>query len=82
MADQVSAELVKRRAELANEAKAADATLTRLLADIEHIDGAIRVYDPAYLAKKVQFTRAPRADLTKGALDVLRQAAAPMSLRE
>ena len=74
--------LVKRRAELVTEAKAAEVTLERLLADIDHIDGALRVYDPAYRPSRVGISRAKRTDLARTGLDVLRQAAAPMSLRE
>ena len=48
MTDLVLATLTKRRAELAAEAHAADAALRRILTEIDHMDGAIRLCDPAY----------------------------------
>jgi len=74
--------LNKRQADLLKEAKAADAVTRKLRADIDHIDGAIRTYDPAYRARKPQLTRAKRTDLSRSALDTLRRATGPMTLRD
>lgn len=82
MTDVVLSSLIKRRAEVAAEAKALDATLRRLLNDIEHLDGAIRTYDPAYRAPKLRLTRAHRVAMSRTALAILRQAKAPMSVRD
>jgi hypothetical protein len=67
---------------LVAEAKAADATLRRSLADIEHIDGAIRAYDPSQRPRKVQLTRAAQVDTSRSVLTILRNATAPMTLRD
>lgn len=82
MTDIILTGLVKRRADLLKEAKCVEAGLRRLLTDIEHVDGAIRTYDPAYRPRKVVLRRAKRVDLVRTALDVLRQAKAPMTVRE
>jgi hypothetical protein len=74
--------LLARRTELAKEAKAADAALRQLLANIGHLDAAIAIYDPSKRPRKVQFTRAQRTDVSRTALGILRQAAAPMTLRD
>jgi hypothetical protein len=81
MDDHVVTGLAKRRAELIAEAKAAEATHRRALADIEHIDCAIRAYDPSQRPRKVRISRATRTDLSRVTLDTLRQASAPMTLR-
>lgn len=82
MDDMVLTALTQRRAELIVEAKAAEAAKRRLLADIEHIDGAIRTYNAAYRPRKVEISRGKRVELARGALGILREATAPMTLRE
>ena len=82
MTDYVLDGLAKRRAELIADAKAADATLRRLLDDIAHIDGAIRIYDPTYRPRKVRLTRAQYVGTMRTALTILRSATAPMTLRD
>lgn len=82
MTDPVLAGLSKRRAELLAEAKAADATLRRLLDDIAHVDGAIRIYDPTYRPHKVRLSRAARVGTSRIMLAILRAAKAPMTLRD
>jgi hypothetical protein len=74
--------LTKRRAELVAEAQAADAALRRILADIDHMDGAIRLGDPAYRPRKVHVNRAEFVDVSRTALGILRQATEPMTLRD
>jgi hypothetical protein len=82
MTDLVLAGLSKRRSELLAEAKAADATLRRVLTDIEHIDSAMRLCDPAYRPRKVIVSRAEFVDVSRTALGILRQATAPMTARD
>ncbi len=81
MTDPVLASLTTRRAELVAEAKKAEATLNRLLEDIDHIDGAIRLYDPAYRRPKLVLRRAEHGSMVRAALSVLRQASEPLTLR-
>jgi len=82
MTDYVLSALTKRRAELATEAQAADKELRRILSDIEHIEGAIRTYDPTYRPRKVVLSRADSMVLLRTALTVLREASRPMETRE
>lgn len=81
MTDHVLAGLVKRRAEFAAKAKEADTMLRQLLTDIEHLDGAIRLYEPGYRARTV-IRRHERMSTLRVALAALREASAPMTLRE
>jgi hypothetical protein len=78
----ILAGLTKRRHELAVEAKAANAKLVSLLGDIEHLDGAIRTYDPAYRPRRVIIERATKLDVLRVALATLRKAREPMALRD
>ena len=82
MTDPVLSVLTKRRAELVAEAQATDAALRRILADIDHMDGAIRLCDPAYRPRKVHLNRAEFVDVSRTALGILRQATEPMTLRD
>lgn len=82
MADPILAALTARRAELIAEARAADAMLRRLLADIEHLEEAMRVYDPVNRPRKVQINRAQAVDISRTSLNILRQAKTPMPLRD
>ncbi len=82
MTDIVLASLTKRRAEMVAEAKTVDASLRRILNDIDHLDGAIRTYDAAYKAPKTNLSRAKRVEVSRIALNILRQAGAPMTLRD
>jgi hypothetical protein len=80
MTEFVVTALMKRRAELLKEVQAADATLRRLLDDVEHVDGAIRTFDPAYRARKVKAVPLPHT--SRGTLVILRNAKEPMSVRD
>jgi hypothetical protein len=82
MTDRVVASLAIRRLELVAEAKAADAALRRILSDIEHLDGAMRLCDPAYRPRKVHLSRAAYVDASRTALGILRQATTLMTLRD
>ena len=67
--------------ELLKLAKAADVIMGCLLATIEHVVGAIRTYDPAYRPRKPQLSGAKRTDMSRAALDALRQAETALTLR-
>jgi len=56
--------------------------LRRLMSNIEHLDGAIRLYDQAYKPRKVVLRRGQRVGISRTALEVLRDAKAPKGLRE
>ncbi len=81
MSDPILASLTKRRAELAALARETDTTLKRIMADIEHLDGAIRVYQPTYYGRSVM-RRPERMGTLRVALGALREATAPLSLRD
>jgi hypothetical protein len=80
MPNPIVCSLLTRRAELLREAKAADATLRRLLDDIAHVDGTIRTDDPAYRAPKIRAVPLPHH--SRGALAILRDAKAPMLVKD
>jgi hypothetical protein len=82
MTDPTMTGLAKRRAELTAEAHATDAALRRILTDIEHLDRAMRLCDPAYRPHKVIVSRAEFVDVSRTALGILRQAEAPMTARD
>ena len=85
---QVIIALTKKRAELAGDIIAAEAALSQLRQSLAHIDATIRVFDPGYpLASiKAKAPRPPlafnRGELIRDVLDMLRTAAAPMSVAE
>jgi hypothetical protein len=82
MTDPTMTGLAKRRAELTAEAHATDAALRRILTDIEHLDRAMLLCDPAYRPRKVIVSRAEFVDVSRTALGILRQATAPMTTRD
>ena len=59
MSEFVVSALMKRRAEPLKKVQAADATLRRVLDDIEHDDGTIRTFNPEYRARKVKSVPLP-----------------------
>jgi hypothetical protein len=82
----VMAALVRKRAELAAELVERERGLAQLRADIAHLDGAIRLLQPAYkpasIRPKRRPTRHPRwfatGELGRLCLDALRDAAEPL----
>jgi len=82
MTDRILADLTKRRAEIVTEAKALDAPLTKLLADIAHLDGTIKQFNPGYSSRPMRLSRAQRLDISWIMMGVLRGASVPMSARE
>jgi hypothetical protein len=87
--DYVLTGLVKRRAELAGEIEATHDRLRKLIADLEHLDATILQFEPAYELDKIKprAFRPPadwahRGEMTRLVLDILRQAAEPMTTRD
>jgi hypothetical protein len=83
MTDFIVSGLLKRRAELATEAKRLNDELSKVLSNLDHIDGVIRQFDETKSLRRVRLTKpAPRGDMTKTVLGILRVATAPMTVRE
>jgi hypothetical protein len=90
MADpHVISALRKKRAELSGELVAAEKRIIELRADINSLDGAIRVFDPTAAPDKIRPVRRrkkptliPRGQCSRAILDMLRHAGNPMTARE
>ena len=84
MTDPVLAGLTKRRADLVAEVRQTAAALAGLLADIEHIDAAIRQFNPAYRPRRPRtvLTTPERGSVIKSLLTIMRTADAPLTVRE
>ncbi|MFZ1431213.1 MAG: hypothetical protein WAS21_31190 [Geminicoccaceae bacterium] len=81
MPDIATAALIRKRAELAGEIEALDATLSQLRADLAHLDAAIRIMspdtDPEAIRPKKPSRKGcdwfGRGELARMVLDVLRE---------
>lgn len=89
MTDYVLTGLVKRRAELAGEIEATRDHLRSLIAALEHLDATIHQFDPTYQVEAIRPRAfrppkdwAKRGEMTRLVLDILRQAAEPMTSRD
>jgi hypothetical protein len=88
MTTTVLAGLANRRLELVAEVKKQEGVLRSLLADIDHLDAAMRQFDPEHRARRPNTSLASvergsgRGAVTKTILTVLRTAAEPITLRE
>ncbi len=89
MTDYVLTGLVKRRAELAGEVEALHNRLSGLLRDLETIDAAILQFDPQHRVEAIRprAVRPPkdwanRGQMSRIVLNILRQAAEPMTSRD
>jgi hypothetical protein len=79
--------LVSKRAELSGELAAAERRIEKLRADLEHIDGAIRVFDPTAVPVKIKprrplavpLTSLPHGQASRFILGILRDATEPMT---
>ena len=78
-----------KRAELAGELREAEKRLDRLRADLDAIDGAIRVFDPAARPETIRAKARskppavfPHGQFSRLLLDVLRRSDRPLSPRE
>jgi hypothetical protein len=80
--------LVEKRAEIAGQIAHTRAALRQLIINLDHIDAAIRLFDPNYdvegIRQKIPTAahRALRGDLTGATLDALRDALGPMTTKE
>jgi hypothetical protein len=78
-----------KRAELSGELIAAEKRIIQLRADLDCLDGAIRVFDPTAEPRKIRPVQLrptpgpiPRGQCSRAVLDMLRRAAEPMTARE
>jgi hypothetical protein len=80
--------LVEKRAEITGQVSHTRATLRQLIIDLDHVDAAIRIFDPSYdvagIRQKIPSMahRAIRGDMTRATLDALRDAPGPMTTKE
>jgi len=81
--------LVRKRAELAGAIENAQADLHRMIQELEHLDATIRLFDGNYQVEaiKPKTFRPPenwskRGEMTRICLDILRQAAEPLTTRD
>jgi hypothetical protein len=80
--------LVAKRAEIAGQIDAARATLRQLIVDLDHVDAAIRLFDPDYDVAAIRAKTYPVAQVTRRGdsirliLDFLRQAPEPMTTKQ
>ena len=79
--------LVQKRAELSGQIEYAQIALRKLIADMDAIDSAIRIFDPNIDLPSIKRRRMPRAnpsfrhDVQRISLETLREADAPVSSR-
>lgn len=80
--------LVRKRGQLAGEIESVKNRLDDLIASLETIDDAIRVFDPDYAVvgiRPIEFrarSRTKRGELPRMLLDILREAGRPMTAPE
>jgi hypothetical protein len=81
--------LVRKRSELAGAIENVQADLHRMIGELEHLDATIRLFDADYQVEaiKPKTFRPPdnwskRGEMTRIILDVLRQAAEPLTTRD
>lgn len=80
--------LVEKRATIAGRIAEARATLRQLIIDLDHVDAAIRLFDPNYDVAGIKPKTYPaghvtyRGEQVKIVLDLLREAPGPMTTRE
>lgn len=86
---QVVTSLAERRAALAGEIALLRERLDTLTDDLSHLDATIRLFDPEYALSDIRLKGPTRnnpwfvnGELTRFALDTLRQASGPLSTRE
>ncbi len=89
MTDYVLTGLVRRRAELTGEVEALHNRLKGLLADLESLDATILQFDPSHRVEAIRprAVRPPadwanRGQMSRIVLNILRQAAEPMTSRD
>jgi len=80
--------LVDKRREIAGKVAETRAALRQFIIDLDHVDAAIRLFDPSYdvegLRPKMPQARgyAMKGDVTRALLEALRKAGGPMTTQE
>lgn len=81
--------LVHKRAQIAGDIENAQEAMKRLVAELEHVDATIRLFDPDYRIEGIKPTafRPPddwskRGEMTRVILDLMRQAKEPLTPRD
>jgi hypothetical protein len=80
--------LVAKRAEIAGRIDAARVALQQLIVDLDHIDAAIRIFDPDYDLAGIRSRTYPaaqvarRGDSIRLILDILRRASEPLTTKQ
>jgi hypothetical protein len=81
--------LVAKRAEIAGRITHTRATLRQLLIDLEHVDAAIRIFEPAFDVGGIKpkapapiFAVSFRGEFVRVILDMMRQAKGPVTTKE
>lgn len=81
--------LVRKRAELAGDIETGQAAVQRMIRELEGLDATIRLFDPDYRVETIRpkAFRPPedwskRGEMTRIILDILRQAAEPLTSRD
>jgi hypothetical protein len=89
MTDYALDALKRKRAEITGEIARCHATLAKLSADLEHLDGTLRLFAPDFVAESVLpkvFTPpkswSKRGEMSRAVLSILRVAKGPQSTRE
>lgn len=89
MTDYAVDALKRKRAEITGEIARCHADLTKLSADLEHLDGTLRLFAPDFVAESVLpkvFTPpkswSKRGEMSRAVLSILRVAKGPLSTRE
>ena len=81
--------LVAKRAEIAGQITQTRASLRQLIADLDHVDAAIRIFDPEFDIEGIR-PRAPaalfpvsfRGEFVRIILDMMREAKGPVTTKE
>ena len=81
--------LVAKRAEIAGQITQVRVTLRQLIADLDHVDAAIRIFDPAFDIEGIK-PKAPtalfpvyfRGEFVRVILDMMREAKGPVTTKE
>ena len=80
--------LVEKRAQIAGQIDQARATLRQLIIDFDHVDAAIRLFDPSYDVDGIRPKTRPvahvtyRGELVRIILTLLREAPGPLTTKE
>lgn len=82
MAHHILPGLLARRAEMVREVRGVEGQLQKLLADIEHLDRAIVLFDPDHIVRAPSISATGAGGhITRVLLDILRRSSKPMTLR-